>query len=79
MTVLSSNKRYAGLENYDIKSCAEQVKKDFGKVDIVRDYSYGGFYCIDDDCTFMCLMCSDAQALACHGMRANGDFPLRAR
>ena len=33
----------------------------------------------DDDCTFMCLMCSDAQALACHGMRANGDFPLRAR
>ena len=30
-----SNKRYAGLENYDIKSCAEQVKKDFGKVDIL--------------------------------------------
>jgi hypothetical protein len=27
-----SNKRYAGLEHYDIKSCAEAVKKDFGKV-----------------------------------------------
>ena len=27
-----SNKRYAGLENYDIKSCAAAVQKDFGKV-----------------------------------------------
>ncbi|EKX47874.1 hypothetical protein GUITHDRAFT_49233, partial [Guillardia theta CCMP2712] len=26
------NKRYAGLEHYDIKSCAEAVKRDFGKV-----------------------------------------------
>jgi enoyl-[acyl-carrier protein] reductase I len=32
---IKNNKRYAGLENYDIKSCAEQVKKDFGKVDIL--------------------------------------------
>jgi len=29
------NKRYAGLEHYDIKSCAEAVKRDFGKVDIL--------------------------------------------
>merc|ERR1711966_213360 len=32
---VKNNKRYAGLEGYDIKSCAEQVKKDFGKVDIL--------------------------------------------
>jgi len=29
------NKRYAGLEGYDIQSCAAKVKEDFGKVDIM--------------------------------------------
>ena len=29
---MNSNKRYAGLTGYDIKSCAEAVKKDYGKV-----------------------------------------------
>ena len=28
------NKRYAGLEGYDIKSCAAAVMKDYGKVSI---------------------------------------------
>jgi|EP00802_Teleaulax_amphioxeia_P004884 enoyl-[acyl-carrier protein] reductase I len=32
---IKNNKRYAGLENYDIKSCAAAVQKDFGKVDIL--------------------------------------------
>jgi len=32
---IKANKRYAGLEHYDIKSCAEAVKRDFGKVDIL--------------------------------------------
>mmetsp|Transcript_92948 Transcript_92948/g.150069 ORF Transcript_92948/g.150069 Transcript_92948/m.150069 type:complete len:390 (-) Transcript_92948:534-1703(-) len=32
---IRENKRYAGLDHYDIKSCAEAVKRDFGKVDIL--------------------------------------------
>jgi enoyl-[acyl-carrier protein] reductase I len=32
---VKNNKRYAGLEAYDIQSCAEQVAKDFGKIDIL--------------------------------------------
>merc|ERR1711906_71229 len=32
---VKNNKRYAGLEGYDIESCAAAVKKDFGKVDIL--------------------------------------------
>jgi len=32
---VKANKRYASVENYDIQSCAEQVKKDYGKVDIL--------------------------------------------
>ena len=32
---IKNNKRYAGLEGYDIQSCAAAVKKDFGKVDIL--------------------------------------------
>ena len=30
-----SNKRYAGLEGYDIESCAAKVAADFGKIDIL--------------------------------------------
>ena len=32
---VKTNKRYAGLTGYDIKSCAEKIKKDYGKVDIL--------------------------------------------
>lgn len=30
-----SNKRYAGITGYDIRSCAEAVAKDYGKIDIL--------------------------------------------
>merc|ERR1711966_227671 len=32
---IKNNKRYAGLDGYDIESCAAKVKADFGKVDIL--------------------------------------------
>lgn len=32
---VKSNKRYAGLTGFDIESCVEKVKKDFGRVDIL--------------------------------------------
>ena len=32
---VKNNKRYAGLTGYDIQSCAEAVKRDFGRVDIL--------------------------------------------
>ncbi len=30
-----ANKRYAGLTGFDIQSCMEKIKADYGKVDIL--------------------------------------------